>query len=385
MNTTVVKFDALADTVGTATQDDDFFPIGGHGLVFLFVCGVKIGSVRFKFRPACIHEFIDGSDFQFLSQLADIIFTGTGEKGQLLVGKPALLTEPEKIPVQSLEAFFQDFFFCFHNLFEIMEKPGIDLCMVIQFIEIHAPFECFVDFGNPFGAWLSEALFQVLLLKVGQDLLSVTAKTETPCFERTHGLLESLFEGSADRHGFTHRFHGCCQYIVRFRKFFEGPAGNFHYAVINCRFKGGAGYPGNIVAQFVQGITHGKFGCDLGNGKAGGLGGQGRTPGDSRIHLDDHQFSIGGIDGKLNIGAARFYPDFPDNGNSRVPHVLIFPVAEGLGRGNGDTVTGVDSHGINVFNGTDDDYIVVSVPHDLKLILLPAEQASFQHDLRCHG
>lgn len=47
-----------------------------------------------------------------------------------------------------------------------------------------------------------------------------------------------------------------------------------------------------------------------------------------------------------------------------------------------DGVAGVDTHGVNVLNGADDDHVVCQVAHDLQLILLPAQQRHFNEHLQ---
>ena len=76
--------------------------------------------------------------------------------------------------------------------------------------------------------------------------------------------------------------------------------------------------------------------------------------------------------GKLDVGTACFHTDLPHNGDGRISHQLIFTIREGLCRGHCDAVTGMDSHGVEILNGTDNDHIIVEVPHDLQFILLPS-------------
>ena len=43
------------------------------------------------------------------------------------------------------------------------------------------------------------------------------------------------------------------------------------------------------------------------------------------------------------------------------------------------------THGIHVLNGADNDHVVISIPHNLKLILFPAQQTALKHNLGGHG
>ena len=209
-------------------------------------------------------------------------------------------------------------------------------------------------------------------------------KPKRPVSRERMAFLEGFFKGPADRHGFTHRFHRGGEDIVGFGEFFKGPAGNFDHAVIDGWLKGRQGLAGNIVVQFVEGIADGQFGGNLGDRKAGGFGGQRRTPRHPRVHLDDHHLAVCRIDGELDVRAAGLHADLPDDGDRRIAHLLVFPIGQGLDRGDGDAVAGVDAHGVDIFDGADDDHVVVVVAHHLQLIFLPAEQAALQHDLGGH-
>ena len=61
--------------------------------------------------------------------------------------------------------------------------------------------------------------------------------------------------------------------------------------------------------------------------------------------------------------------------------LLVLAVREGQRRGYGDGVTGVHAYGIEVFDGADDNHVVVLVPHHLELVFLPAQDALFEQDL----
>jgi len=196
--------------------------------------------------------------------------------------------------------------------------------------------------------------------------------------------LEGFLKGPANRHSFAHRLHGSGQTIFGIREFLKGPSGHLDHTVINGRFKRGKGLAGNVVGNLIQRITNGEFGGYLGNGKSRGLGCQCRASRYPRIHLNDHHLPVFRVNCKLDIGAASFHADFPDDSNGCVAHDLIFPVCQGLGRSHSDTVTRVNAHGVKVLNGADNDNIVFEVPHDLKFILLPPDERFFHDNLGNH-
>ena len=196
--------------------------------------------------------------------------------------------------------------------------------------------------------------------------------------------LEGLLEGPADGHGLAHRLHRRRQHVVGLREFLEGPARDLDDAVVDRRLERGVGLAGDVVSDLVEGVADGELGGDLGDREAGGLGGQGRGARHAGVHLDHHQFAVGRVDRELDVGAAGLDADLADDGDGRIAHLLVLAVGQGLGRGDGDGVAGVDAHGIHVLDRADDDDVVVLVAHDLELELLPAEQAALEHDLGGH-
>ena len=91
------------------------------------------------------------------------------------------------------------------------------------------------------------------------------------------------------------------------------------------------------------------------------------------------------MDGKLDVGTACFHTDLSDNVDGPIPHGLILPVGEGLSRGHSDAIPRVNTHGIKVFYGTNDDHIIFEIPHDFQLVLLPADEGLFHDDLGNHA
>jgi len=102
-------------------------------------------------------------------------------------------------------------------------------------------------------------------------ILPVGTQTESPDLQGPDPFLKGLFEGAPDGPGFGHGFHWGGQKIPGFGKFFKGPPGNFHHAVIQGGFEGGHGFAGDIVGDFIQGIPHGQLGGNFCDGKSRGL------------------------------------------------------------------------------------------------------------------
>ena len=213
-------------------------------------------------------------------------------------------------------------------------------------------------------------------------VLAVGAPAAPPDFQRPQALLEGLGKGAAHGHRLSHRAHLGVEGIRRGRELLEGPPRDLGHHVVDGGLEGGGGLPGDVVRDLVEGVAHGQLGGDLGDGKARGLRCQGGTARDPGIHLDDHHAARVRVDGELDVRPARVDADLPDDPDGGIAHGLVLLVRQGLRRSDGDRITRVHSHGIEVLDGADDHDIVVQVAHHLELELLPAENGLLYQDLR---
>ena len=90
------------------------------------------------------------------------------------------------------------------------------------------------------------------------------------------------------------------------------------------------------------------------------------------------------MDGKLDVGTAGFDTDFADDVDRCIPHGLIFSIRERLGGRHGDAVARMNTHGVEVLNGANNDHVILEIPHHLQLIFLPAQQGFFHDDFADH-
>ena len=88
-------------------------------------------------------------------------------------------------------------------------------------------------------------------------------------------------------------------------EFFKGPARNLSDDIVDGGLEACQGFPGDVVAQFVEAIADSQFCGNFGDWEAGGFACQGAGAGDPWIHLNGNHIAIGGVDGKLNIAATR--------------------------------------------------------------------------------
>ncbi len=108
-----------------------------------------------------------------------------------------------------------------------------------------------------------------------ESILSIGSETVSPNLQRTKPLLQGLLKGTADRHRFPDGFHRNGQGLVGSGKFFEGKPRNLHHTVVDRWLKTGWRLLGDVVRDFVQGITDSQLGGDLGDGESGCFGGKG--------------------------------------------------------------------------------------------------------------
>ena len=217
---------------------------------------------------------------------------------------------------------------------------------------------------------------------VGQLRAEAVAKARGANFHGAQAFLQGFLKGAANAHGFAHALHGGGELVLGTGKFFKGKARNLHHAVVDGGLKARHGFAGNVVVQLVEGIAHGQLGGDFGNRKARGLGGQRRRTRHAGVHFDNHDLAVGRVDAELHVTATRFNADFAHNGNGGVADVLVFDIRKGLHRGHGDGIARVHAHGIKIFNGADDDAVVLGVTHHFHFNFFPAKHALLNHDFR---
>ena len=216
---------------------------------------------------------------------------------------------------------------------------------------------------------------------VGIGILPVAAPAGQAGFQRPQGLLERFLEAAADGHGLTHRLHRGGQHRRTAPELLKGETRHLGDDVINGGFKTGGRGAGDVIDDFIERVTHRQARRDLGDREAGGLAGQGRRTGDAGIHLNHHHRPVLGVDGELDVAAARIHPNLANDGDRLVAQSLVFAVGEGLGRRHRDRVAGVDPHGIEILDAANDHHVVGGVPHHLQFKFLPAQQRLLHQDL----
>ena len=206
-------------------------------------------------------------------------------------------------------------------------------------------------------------------------------------FQRTNRLVQGLFKGAPDRHDLAHRLHLRRKGRIGPAELLEGKAGDLHYHIVDRRLEGSLGHAGDVVGDFIQRVTHGKLRGNLGNGKPCRFRSQRGTPRHTWIHFDNHHVAVLGVQAELHVRSACIDADLTDDPDCGIPHPLVLFVREGHGRRDRDAVPRMDPHRVQVLDGTDDDDIVLEVPHHLEFIFFPPDERFLNQHLadRTHG
>ena len=131
MNTAVVKFDTLTDTVGTAAKDHDLrFVLGYRILIFCVVGGVIVSTV---FCTAYMNAFPGFRKTKAQTFAADRILRHFKDLAQIFV-REAILFSCDELFICRQRAFaLQKSFFLFNQLFHLFDEPCFYLS---QFVDL---------------------------------------------------------------------------------------------------------------------------------------------------------------------------------------------------------------------------------------------------------
>ena len=381
LHAAVIKLNALTDPVGAAAQHHDLLPIRGPRLAFVLVTGIKIGRGGRKLGGAGIHPLVNRADIFFRSECPELGLADGQQFRQSRIGKALAFQRPEPPSGQRRQPALFDLCFLPDQILDLGQKPMIDMAEGMDFRYRKPVAEGIRHIPEPFGARRPELMFNAFARIQGAPA-DHFIKPGQPDLHAPDRLLQGFLKGAPERHHLADRFHLRGQAVVRLVKFLEGKTRDLADDIINAGFKRGRrGAARDLIIQFVQRITDGQPGRDLGDGEAGRLGGERRGTRDPRVHFNDDQLAVFRINGELHIGAAGVHADLAQDRDRGVAHLLIFAVGEGLRGRDRDRVAGVHAHGVEVFDGTDDDAVVLVIAHHFHLVFLPAQHRSFDQHL----
>ena len=199
-------------------------------------------------------------------------------------------------------------------------------------------------------------------------------------FERPDRLQEGFLERAPDGHDLPRAFHRGPNPAVYGRELVERPPRDLRDDVVQGRLERGQRLAGHGIGNLVEPQTDRNLRGDPGDRITGRLRRKSGRPRNPRVDLDDPILAGLRVDRELDV-AAPFHAEGPDDPERGGSQRLVVGVAERLGRRDDDRFARVDPHRIEVFHTADRDAVVRSVPHDLVLEFLPAEDGLLDEDL----
>ncbi len=381
MHAAVVELDALADAVRTAAQDHDLVAVARRRFALVLIGRVQVRGAGGELGGAGIHALVHRAHLVGTTQRAHGRFVGAGQFGQAGIGETGALELAQTCRIQRVDAVGGHLGFGLDDLFDLVQEPRVDVREREHLFHAETGAERITHEEQALRArGLELALDGGDVVFVGQ-VQAGRVQADLAGFQTTQRLLQRLLEGAAHRHHLAHRLHLGGQARIGRRELLEGEARDLGDDVIDRRLERGRGQAaGDLILQFVQGVTHGQLGRDLGDREAGGLGGQRRGTRHARVHFDHDHTAGGRADTELHVRSAGIHADLAQHGDGGIAQALVFLVGQGLGRGHGDRVTGVHAHRVQVLDRADDDAVVGGVAHHLHLEFLPAQHRLFhQH------
>ena len=372
----VVELDALADAVGTAAEDHHLGQPPGLDLGLLVVRGVVIGRAGGELRCAGVHRLVDRPDSQRLTHASDHGLVQIQDPTELSVGEPVALGQSHQVRAQHRRG--ADLLGDLVQDGDLIEEPRVDAGGQMRLLDAGAGPHCLLDQPQSAISWRGRNREQWLWVRgsgTGPVELGILV------FQRPKRLLQRLCEVAADGHGFADALHGGGQPVVSVGELLECEPGNLDHDVVQGRFERGRRLGSDVVGDLVQAVPDRKPSSDLGDREPGGLRCQGTGTGHPWIHLDHDDATVGGVDGELDVASTCVHTDGADDVDADVTQPLVFPIGQCERRSHGDRVAGVHPHGVQILDRTDHHDVVVVVPHQFELVLLPSQDRLLQQHL----
>ena len=412
MDAAIVELDTLADAVGTTAQDDDLLAVAGLRLILRlaedrgFIGRIHVGRLRLELGGAGVDALEHRTHAQLVAQAAHLVLghaAGHGDDGivdqaaaarhaaliaaqigrlerqpgETLVGKAHGLEAAHAVRI-ARQAMFQHLILGLDDFLQALQEPGVELGDIVDFRDGQTFTKGLRGDQQTIGRRLCQGGDDVVLGRADQMIDLVEAGQAG--FQTAQRLLHRFMDVAADRHDFADRLHGGAQQRLGALELFEGEARDLGHDIVDRRFERSRGRAGNVILDLVERVADGQLRRDLGDREAGRLRRQRRGARHARVHLDDDQAAVLGIDRELDVRPAGFDADLAQHRQAGVAHDLIFLVGQRQRRRDGDGVAGVDAHRIDILDRADDDGIVVAITHDFHLIFLPAEERFLDQD-----
>ena len=249
-----------------------------------------------------------------------------------------------------------------------VQVPRINTGHIVDALNAPVSAQSLSNVENTLWCWLADELIKVLLVK---DIVAVCAQTSAILLQGAKCLLQGLLKGSAHSHSLTNRLHAGGQNAAGALELDEGKARNLDHAVVDGRLKGSRSCLGDVIGNFIQCIANREQCRHLCNWETSCLGSQRGRAADARVHLNDNDAAVSWVDRKLNVRATASNTYTLENSDGVVAEVLELFISERLSWSNGNRVSRVDAHWIEVLDGADNNTVTCGIAHDLHLNLFP--------------
>ena len=371
MYAAVVKLNALTNAIRTCRENHDawLFCLDVLCGVTLLVGNVVVLRGCAKLTCAGINRLDLWANTQHFPHSTDNICLGAGKVCKLLIREAQLLSSKHVVSGETRKSQLLDAFLGVDDACHTVQIPRINTSHIVDALNAPVSAQSLGNVENTLWCWLADQLIKVLLVK---DIVTVSAQASAILFQRTERLLQSLLKGPAHGHGLADRLHTGGQNAAGALELDKGKARNLDHAVVDRRLKGSRGCLGDVVGNLVKRVTNREQRSHLCNGEASCLGSKRRRTADARVHLNDNDAAVCWVDRKLNVGAAAGNAYTLENGDGVVTEVLELFISKGLSWSNGNGVSCVNAHGIEVLNGADNNTVTCGIAHDLHLNLFPA-------------
>ena len=378
MDGAVVEFDALTDADRAGAEDDDRALALRLHFVFCAVGGVVVRGVRFKFCRTGIDHLEVRMEIQFLLEVFDVF---RGNFGEVCNGFVRHLDAFRRFQCLFGEAFLHEAAFHLDDVLDLVDKEEVDLGDAVDLFRFDAAAKGFGKDEDPFVIDAGEQAADII---EGLSVEFFQVQVAFPDFQRAEGFQERAFERAVERHDFAGRFHLGADGTICEGEFFEWPAREFAYDIVDGWFEAGFRIAGDGIGDLIEVQAEGDLRCDFCDRVAGGFRCERGGTADTRIDFDNIVLVRLGVKTVLDIAAA-FDLEVADDIKRCGTEHLVLAIGQRLCRSDNDGVAGMDTDRIDIFHGADDDAVVRTVAHDFEFDFFPTGNAALYEDLINRG
>ena len=371
----VVELDALTDAVGARSDDHDLLAVGRRDLGLEVVARVVVGRQRRELPGAGVDRLVDRADREGVTDAANLDLGNAPQLPELSVREAMVLREQDRFRIQLRRV--ADEVGDLVDEDDLVEEPRVDARRLEHLGDADACPQRLLDDDDPTIRRRLRHLDELVL----RPRFVAPVEARPALLERTQRLLQGCRVVAADRHRLADRLHGGCQRGVGRGELLEVEARDLHDDVVERRLEARGRDLGDVVRDLIQPVSESELRGDLRDRKTCRLRRQRRRARDTRVHLDDDDAAIRGIDGELDVAATGVDADRANDVDADVAHLLVLAVGQGECRGDSDRVARVHPDRVDVLDRADHDRVVGGVTHELELVFLPPEDRLLEQHL----